>query len=148
MSWNLGESISYYKSLGAPADQTVLISLLREIQQEHGGCVPKFVLYEIAEAYGIKESLLLALIKRIPSLRLDSSHCMEICAGPNCQKHAALAAYAEKLYAASGKKFSLKFVPCMRMCGKGPNMKWDGKLHHKTDETLLQTLLRDAGIDF
>ncbi len=148
MGWNLEEAISYYKILGAPGDQTTLTGLLREVQQENSGSIPISAVVEIARVYEIKESYLLAVIKRIPSLRLDNSHCLELCAGPNCGKQTAMAAYAEKLHAASGKKFSLKFSPCMRMCGKGPNIKWDGKLYHKADAVLLRKLLTDAGIKF
>ena len=134
--------------MGAPRDQSALTGLLREVQQENGGRIPMAAVVQIARFYEIKESFLLAIIKRYPSLRLDNTHCLELCAGPNCGKHTALAAYAEKLHAASGKKFTLKLCPCMRMCGKGPNIKWDGTIHHKADEQLLQTLLKDAGIDF
>jgi len=148
MSWKLEEAISYYKTLGAPRDQSAIISLLREVQQEHGGSVPGYMLPLIAEALDVKDSLLLAIIKRIPSLRLGNQHQLEVCAGPNCGKHAGLAACAEKLHEASGKKFTLKFVPCMRMCGKGPNVKWDGKIYHNADKALLEKFLTDSGIDF
>ena len=29
----------------------------------------------------------------------------------------------------------------MRMCGKGPNLKWDGTLYHHADEALIQKLI-------
>ena len=148
MDWNLEEAISYYKALGAPGDQSALISLLREIQQNHCGGIPEFTLVQAAQAYNIKETFLKAIIKRIPSLRLESTHCLEVCAGPNCGKHTTLAAYAEKLHTATGKKFILNYMPCMRMCGKGPNIKWDGTLYHKADEALLEKLLTNAKIDF
>ena len=148
MDWNLEEAISYYKNQGAPRDQSALVGLLREIQQEYAGSIPAYLLVSVAQAYEIKESFLLAIIKRIPSLRLCNTHNLELCAGPNCGKHLALAACAEKIHDASGEKFTLKFVPCMRMCGKGPNIKWDGNLYHKADTFLLEKLLRDAGIDF
>lgn len=148
MNWNLEEAISYYQKQGAPKDQTALVNLMREIQQEHSGRIPSVLLEDIASAYAIKTSYLLAIIRRYPSLRLGETHILELCAGPNCGKHAALAAHAEKLHTASGKTFTLKFGPCMRMCGKGPNIKWDGMIHHKADEALLQKLLKDAGIVF
>lgn len=148
MQWNFDEAIAYYKKLGAPQDQSALISLLREAQQEHGGSIPIHMPQQIAQAYAVKESLLLAIIRRIPSLHLSDSHCLEICAGPNCGKYTLLAAHAEQLHKASGKKFTLKQVPCMRMCGKGPNIKWDGHIHHKADKALLEKLLTDAGIKF
>ena len=148
MNWNLDEAIAYYKRQGAPRDQQALTSLLKEIQQENGGSIPGYMTDRIALAYDIKKSLIAAIIKRIPSLRLDNSHCLELCAGPNCGKHVELASYAEKLQVSSGKQFTLKFSPCMRMCGKGPNVKWDGKIYHKADKKLLEKLLSDNGIDF
>ena len=140
MSWNLNEAVTYYKRMGAPGDQSALISLLREIQQNSGGAIPAALLAEAAQALGTRESLLLALVRRIPSLRLGGSHTLELCGGPNCGKHIALAQLAEKLQKQSGGAFTLKFVPCMRMCGKGPNLRWDGELYHKADEALLRKL--------
>ena len=136
--WTLQEAISYYQNQGAPGDQNALISLLKEIQRENNG-IAQYMLAEIASAYGIKTGVLQALIRRIPSLRVSDVHCLEICAGPNCGKYTALAAYAEKLQQEKG--LTLKFVPCMRLCGKGPNIRWDGKLYHKADKALLKKLI-------
>ena len=138
--WNLQEAISYYEKQGAPGDQNALIALLREIQTENGG-IPEYMLGEISAAYRIRESLLTALIRRIPSLCLAQGHCLEICSGRNCGKHTALATRAEQLQKARG--FQLKFVPCMSLCGKGPNVRWDGQLYHKADERLLEKLTAD-----
>ena len=136
--WTLHEAISYYKSQGAPGDQNALVNLLKEVQQESGGSVPPGSLAEISQGLGIKPTFLEAVIRRIPSLRVSDVHCLEMCAGPNCGKHAALAAFAEQLQ--KEKRFALKFVPCMRMCGKGPNIRWDGRLYHRADENLLRNL--------
>ena len=131
------EMLEYYHKQGAPGDQTALVSLLREVQSQYGA-VPKWVVTEIAETYQIKESFILAVVKRIPSLRLQDTHLLELCAGPNCGKHTQLAAAAEKLCKERG--IPLKFIGCQRMCGKGPNIKWDGKLYHRATEELLQKL--------
>ena len=141
MSWDLEEAVGYYKKQGAPGDQTALISLLKEVQQNSGGSVPAWTAGKIAESYGIRESLILAVIRRIPSLRLGDSHTLELCAGPNCGKHKALADAAEKLCKENG--VALKFVPCMRMCGKGPNVKWDGKIYNGATEGLLRKFLEE-----
>ena len=141
MAFSLEESVAYYKKQGAPSDQSALVSLLREVQQENGGAIPRSALPALTEGLGVKESYLLAVIRRIPSLRLSDSHTLEMCGGPNCGKHAALAAAAEKL--CKGKNVTLKFVPCMRLCGKGPNLKWDGTLYHKADEALIKRLLEE-----
>ena len=135
MVWDLDEAINHYKTLGAPAEQSALISLLREIQQELGGSIPMAAVSAIAQTYQIKEALVLALIRRIPSLHLSDRHCLELCAGPNCGKSTALAVCAEKLQKQYG--FTLKYVSCMRLCGKGPNIRWDGTLHHRVTEDLL-----------
>lgn len=143
MAWSFEEAVSYYRSQGAPGDQTALIALLRELQQESGGSIPRVMLKSAAEKLGTKEGVLLALVKRIPSLRLSDSHVLEVCAGPNCGKARELAAQADKLCIASG--VQLKFVPCMRLCGKGPNVRLDGQLYHKMDAELLEKLLKEAG---
>ena len=148
MNWTLEEAISYYQRMGAPRDQNALINLLKEIQSKHDGCIPGYIICQVAEAYMVKESLLLAVVKRIPALRIDHQHVLELCSGTNCGKQVQLAAYAEKLHVDSHKAFTLKFSPCMRMCGKGPNIKWDGKIYNKADKSLLQRLLIEAKIDF
>jgi NADH:ubiquinone oxidoreductase subunit E len=137
MSWNLEEAIEYYKKQGAPGDQTALVGLLREIQQENGGRIPQRLLSAVAEGCGTKESLLLALIRRIPSLRLGDTHCLEICGGPNCSKRADLWTFVQKNHPAG---VEVKEVPCMRLCGKGPNIKWDGQLYHQATPQLLRRL--------
>ena len=138
--WSLENAVSYYRKQGAPGNQSALIALLREIQNENGGSVPRFLLKAAADSYGIKEGVLLSLIKRIPSLRLGDGHCLELCAGLNCGKNTQLAACAEKLNRDRG-GFTLKHVPCMRMCGKGPNIRWDGKLYNQATEELLRQLI-------
>ena len=144
MAWDYKEAVAFYARQGAPRDQTALVALLREVQQEMGGSVPAYMLHPIAEAYGVKESFLTAVIRRIPALRLADTHTLELCAGPNCGKHLALAALAEKLSKENPGKVTLKFTQCMRMCGKGPNLKWDGVLYHKADEALLRKLVENG----
>ena len=133
------EMLEYYRRQGAPSDQTALINLLKELQQTYVA-VPKWAVAEIAEYYKCKESFILAVVKRIPSLRLQDTHLLELCAGPNCGKHTALAAEAEKL--CKLKRVELKYMGCQRMCGKGPNIKFDGKLYHKATVELLRELLK------
>ena len=140
---DLRDILDYYKRQGAPTDQNALIALLTEVQQEQSGSIPRHLLSEIAAYYQIKDALLLAIIRRIPRLRLSDVHTLEICAGPNCGKAAVLAQAAEKVTAAHSGKIQLKFTPCMRMCGKGPNLKCDGRLYHKADEALLAELIKD-----
>ena len=137
MSWNFEEALDYYRRQGAASDQNTLIALLKEIQGELGA-IPVDVPAKIAEAYGLREPLVLALIRRIPSLRLSGGHCLELCAGPNCGKAASLADYAEQI---APKGVTVRRVGCMRLCGKGPNLRWDGKVYHQADRALIRRLM-------
>ena len=137
MDETIKKILAYHQRNGI--DQTTLTAMLRDVQEETGGAIPTMLLPEIAQAVGVKESYLLALIRRLPSLRLADAHLLELCAGPNCGKHTALAVRAEALCRQAG--VTLRFVPCMRLCGKGPNLKFDGKLYHKADEALIKKLL-------
>ena len=140
MAWELQEAIQYYKGQGAPGDQNALTSLLRELQSEFSA-IPQWAIAEIMAAYGIRETYLQAIIRRIPSLRLENTHLLELCGGPNCSKQAGLAAFVEKTYGAKPKNFTLRYTGCMRMCGKGPNLKWDGKVFNGADEALIKKLV-------
>lgn len=139
MSWNLSEAIEYYRSQGAPGDQNALRNLLSEVQSESGGAIPGYLLPQIAEKIGTKESFLAAIIRRIPSLRLKDCHVLEICAGPNCTRRGQLAQLAESYRG----RVEVRLVPCMRQCGKGPNLRFDGKLYNSADETLLANLMAE-----
>ena len=137
---NLQQLVSRYMAMGAPGDQIALTELLRQLQADNDG-IPEYLLDPVALQLGIKKSFLLALIRRFPSLRLKNTHCLELCGGPNCSKRAQLAAFVEKTYGAKPKGFELRYVNCMRMCGKGPNIRWDGKLYHQADEALIRKLI-------
>ena len=137
MSWDLKEAMEYYARQGAPSDQSAVIALLKEVQAENG-CISTADLKQMADYYKAKEGLFLALIKRLPGLRLGTTHVLEICGGPNCSKRGKLAAFAETLTGVT-----VKTVPCMRQCGKGPNLRFDGKLYNGADEALIRRLLKE-----
>ena len=138
MAWDLKDALDYYGAQGAPRDQSALVGFLRELQQENGGRIPRPLLTAAAEGWQVQESFLLAVVKRMPSLQLGEEHQLELCAGHSCGKAAALAAYAETL---AGKGITVKFVPCMGQCAKGPNIKWDGKRFQEADISLLRRLV-------
>ena len=141
MHWDLNEAIDYYRRQGAPGDQNALKNLLAEVQAEQGGAIPQYVLPVIAEKLGVKESFLAAIIRRIPSLRMADRHLLEICGGPNCSRKGDLARLAEQYRG----RVEVKLVPCMRQCGKGPNLRFDGKLYNGANAELLARLLEEIG---
>lgn len=139
MAWDVKEAAEYYRKQGAPGDQNALTALLREIQEEFDS-IPRHLLPELSGILGVKESFLLAIIRRQPRLRLADTHVLELCAGPNCGKRTDLAALAEGL-CAGNPGITLRFTGCMRQCAKGPNLRWDGVLYNGADEALLRKLL-------
>ena len=138
------ETVTFYRKQGAPGDQTALVNLLREIQDAHGHAIPGGLLPDLADALGTKESFLRAVIQRMPSLRLSGQHVLELCGGPNCSNRAQLAQFVEETYGKAPAGFLWRHAPCMRLCGKGPNIKWDGKIYHQADAQLLRRLIEES----
>ena len=143
MKLELQEILEWYRTQGAPRDQGALVSLLKEIQRDCAGSIPRWTVTEAAEFYGVKDSLLLAIVKRIPSLRLSDTHCLELCDGPNCPRRRRLGDFVEKTYGKEPRGFTLKYTGCMRQCGKGPNLRWDGTLYTGADEALIRRLIEN-----
>ena len=144
----MNELIDYYRSQGAPGDQQMLIALLRDVQEQSGGVLSKAALNAIAESLSIKESMLLAIIRRVPSLRLDTApHLLEMC--QTCPKGRELRAWVESTWnVQSGGMcetagFRYRAVPCMKNCKCGPSIKWDGQLYSHATKELIRQLLED-----
>lgn len=138
------ELIAYYMDQGAPADQQMLIALLREAQEMDGGALAEETLQRIAQVYQLKSSMLQALIRRIPALRTAAApHRLEIC--QTCPKCAALRAMIEREYGLksgeSGAGFTYRIVPCMKNCKHGPSVRWDGELVPDVNEAKLRELI-------
>lgn len=140
------EIIGYYRDQGAPQDQQMLIALLREVQKEAGGVLTEAALMEIADTLGMKPTMLQALIRRVPSLRMENAaHRLEICG--TCRLGAKLRDEIERTYGvksgavceAAG--FSYHVTPCMKNCKNGPSIKWDGVLHSHADMALVRALI-------
>ena len=138
----LQELISHYISQGAPSDQQMLIMLLREAQEAGGGTLSLETLRTIAEACRIKESILTALIRRLPSLRLnDAPHRLEICG--TCGKSHILIEYIQKNHDSKALGFSLHVTGCMKNCRQGPSIRWDGTLHSRVTPEILNKLFTE-----
>lgn len=149
-NWNWNEILDYYRGQGAPGDQSALIALLREVQEAHGGVLPAHALARVADAYGLKENFLTAVVKRYPSLKLaEVPHSLELCAGKGCAKRnaAELADFLEREYGVTPggecreRGFSLRLIGCMKQCSQGPNIKWDGVHYPAADSELLRDLI-------
>jgi len=141
----LRDLIAYYRNQGAPEDQQMLIAFLREAQEAEGGMLTPDTLSAAAAAYGVKETMLQAIIRRIPGLRsVSAPHTLEACG--TCRAGAKLRAYIEKTYgvrsgSVSEAGFVYRVTPCMKNCKNGPSIRWDGRLISHADEATLRGLI-------
>ena len=143
----LKDSIDYYREQGAPGDQQMLIALLREVQEARGGTLDGEALETIASAFDLKKSMLEAIIRRVPSLRLQGiPNRLEVCG--TCPKGRALRAFIENnWHIQSGGEcaeagFSYCVTGCMKNCKNGPSLRLNGTLYSGADEALVQKLIQ------
>ena len=142
---DIRELIEYYREQGAPQDQQMIIALLREAQEANGSVLSAKVLTQIAGAYGMKETALSALVRRVPGIRLeDAPHRLQICG--LCRAGAKLRDFVERTYGVksggvSAAGFAYQVTPCMKNCKNGPSIRWDGELHSRADAALIERLI-------
>ncbi len=150
--WNLEDAIEFYRGQGAPYNQTALVELLREVQRENGDVIPANALQTLTKHMGLKPSFLAAIIKRYPSLRTEEApHRLEVCGDKRCQRQncAKLHAFIETRFEVTSGSISkaggflYKITGCMKNCGRGPSLKWDGKLYPYADQELVLSLVKD-----
>ena len=139
------ELIEYYRDQGAPQDQQMIIALLREAQEADGGVLSAQALSQIAAAYAMKETMLQALVRRVPGIRLENApHRLQICG--TCRAGAKLRDFVERTYGVksggvSAAGFAYQVTPCMKNCKNGPSIRWDGVLYSRADEKLIEKLI-------
>lgn len=148
-SWNIHEAVEYYKGQDAPQNQFALVELLKEAQEHNGGVLTDIAVEEIAALLNTKVTFLNAVIKRYPSLKPASApHRLEVCGGKNCAANgsAALLKHIRQAYgvenggiSVSG-GFSFAVCGCLKHCGKGPNIKWDGEIYNAATPELIKKL--------
>ena len=146
----LSALVEDYRARDAARDQQALVALLREIQALYGGVIPQDALAAAAAGLGLKETFLAAVVKRFPSLRTEEApHRLELCGGERCRGRgsARLAAFVERTYGVKPGGvsrrggFSYRVGGCMKNCGRGPSLRWDGALHACADEALIRRLI-------
>lgn len=148
-NWNIHEAVEYYKGQDAPQNQFALVELLKEAQEHNGGVLTDCLIEDIAALLNIKATFLNAVIKRYPSLKTAQvPHRLEVCGGKNCAANAsaALLKYIRGAYGAESGGistkggFSFKICGCLKHCGKGPNIKWDGEIYNAATPELIKKL--------
>lgn len=142
---SLASYIEQYRSQGAPEDQQMLIALMRDAQQLDGGALRQETLDRISSELAVSGSILNAIIRRIPMLRMaDAPHRLDMCGG--CGGAQELIEEIRRVYqvdkdgvSAKG-RFVLRVTGCLKRCGLGPAIRWDGKTYDEADVELIRQL--------
>ena len=151
MQESIQEILEYYAGRRDKTDQTVLVELLREIQ-EVCGCVPPDVQHEAAAACGVPQSLIAGLVRRYPSLREAAyRHVITACTGRCClgkQGGAVLETLRRELGVenegiSQDGSILLKTQICLKSCGTAPNLRIDGTLIPHVSPEQIPALLKE-----
>ena len=151
MQESIQEILEYYAGRRDKTEQTVLVELLREIQ-EVCGCVPPDVQHEAAAACGVPQSLIAGLVRRYPSLREAAyRHVITACTGRCClgkQGGAVLEALRRELGVenegiSQDGSILLKTQICLKSCGTAPNLRIDGTLIPHVSPEQIPALLKE-----
>lgn len=141
----LQEILEYYKGQNVPADQGLLVEMLREIQEVYG-FLPTDLMPEIAEASGMKESIVRKLVKLYPSLKFaDYAHTIRVCTGVNCSRESAGGILDELLEAVKEygpAQFKVVTGACLKSCATAPNCMIDGDLYTNVKAGEIKGMLR------
>lgn len=123
----------------------MLIALLRDAQQLDGGALLPETLTAVASALAVSPGMLNAIIRRIPALRTSGApHRLDVCGG--CDGAQALVEEIRRIYHVNGDGvsekggFVLRVTGCMKRCGLGPAIRWDGKTYDEADAELIRQL--------
>lgn len=151
MGQELQKIIEAYSARGAARDQNELVQLMREAQALYGGVLPQTALDGIAAVLGLKRTFLDAVLRRYPSIKTESArHTLAVCCGKNCAKRDALADFVQQEYSVqpggvAKAGFRFQAAGCMKNCGKGPCVKWDGEIHTGMTAEKLRQLIEGQG---
>ncbi len=129
------EILEDYGGLTDCSSQETMVSMLRELQEACGFLSPA-ILQRAAEAAGVKESTVRAILKHYPSLKAAPyTHEIVVCLGKNCagRNTPVLKELRRRLKTGSDgisadKTTKLSTRSCLKSCRTAPNIQVDGKI--------------------
>lgn len=120
--------------------------------QEEFGCVSQDHQSQIAEAFELKENIIKAIIKFMPSIK-ESKVKYEIvcCTGPRCANNGSMEVIktVQKMLGirfdqtTSDGNICLRSQNCFRQCKFGPNIMINGKLYHNIDKIKVEKIIKE-----
>ena len=122
------EIVDYYSSQRDAGSQENIVEMLREVQELYG-YIPSEKTRAMAEATGVKQTLLLQLIKLYPSFKkAPYGHCITVCTGARCGDKGSAEVFEAVLIAVEAREsgaFKIVMKECLKQCKTAPNLMVD-----------------------
>lgn len=122
------EIVDYYGGQKDAKSQDNIVEMLREVQ-ELCGYIPSEKTGAMADALGVKQTLLLQLIKLYPSFKkAPYGHCITVCTGARCGSEGSAEVFEAVLKAVETREsgaFKIVMKECLKQCKTAPNLMVD-----------------------
>lgn len=144
------EILHYYSTQSDRSEQSMIVAMLRELQ-ECTGCLTPSIQQQAANAAGVPVSIVSTLIRFHSDLKTTcAKHEIVVCSGARCASNqaGALLSFLHKELKPNQHGLSenglimLRTQNCFKQCRSGPNIRIDGTLHSGMTPEALQQLLR------
>ena len=122
------EIVDYYGGQKDAKSQDNIVEMLREVQELYGYS-PSEKTGAMADALGVKQTLLLQLIKLYPSFKkAPYGHCITVCTGARCGSEGSAEVFEAVLKAVETREsgaFKIMMKECLKQCKTAPNLMVD-----------------------
>ena len=122
------EIVDYYGGQKDAKSQDNIVEMLREVQELYG-YIPSEKTSAMADALGVKQTLLLQLIKLYPSFKkAPYGHCITVCTGARCGSEGSAEVFEAVLKAVETREsgaFKIMMKECLKQCKTAPNLMVD-----------------------
>lgn len=122
------EIVDYYGGQKDAKSQDNIVEMLREVQELYG-YIPSEKTGAMADALGVKQTLLLQLIKLYPSFKkAPYGHCITVCTGARCGSEGSAEVFEAVLKAVETREsgaFKIMMKECLKQCKTATNLMVD-----------------------
>ena len=122
------EIVDYYGGQKDAKSQDNIVEMLREVQGLYG-YIPSEKTGAMADTLGVKQTLLLQLVKLYPSFKkAPYGHCITVCTGARCGSEGSAEVFEAVLKAVETREsgaFKIMMKECLKQCKTAPNLMVD-----------------------
>ena len=122
------EIVDYYGGQKDAKSQDNIVEMLREVQELYG-YIPSEKTGAMADTLGVKQTLLLQLVKLYPSFKkAPYGHCITVCTGARFGSEGSAEVFEAVLKAVETREsgaFKIMMKECLKQCKTAPNLMVD-----------------------